>query len=82
MRTDILKRVKKTIPQVQMKDRNERLRNMEGVFALNNLTMKQFNNSSVILFDDVFTTGATLRSAANILKRSGAKNVWGMTMAR
>lgn len=89
IKTNIFKRVKKTIPQVDMKDRDERLKNMQNVFALNNLTMKpalpagrQFNNSFVILFDDVFTTGATLRSAANVLKRAGFKNIWGMTMAR
>ena len=80
VRTDILKRVKKTTPQVEMKDRSERLRNMSYVFAMNNVAMKQCNN--VILFDDVFTTGATMRSAANVLKRSGVKKVWGVTMAR
>ncbi len=83
MRTDILKRVKKTTPQVEMKDRKKRLVNMEKVFSINNLnlTMKQWNNETFFLFDDVFTTGATLRSAVNILKRAGAKNVWGIVMA-
>jgi competence protein ComFC len=63
-----------------MKDRDERMKNMDGVFSYNNETMKQCNN--VLLFDDVFTTGATLRSAAAILKRSGITFVWGVTMAR
>lgn len=80
MRTDIVKRIKKTTPQVQMKDRKKRLENMRGVFSSNNLTMKQYNN--VILFDDVYTTGATLVSAANVLKRAGFKTVWGLTMVR
>lgn len=80
MRTDLLKRIKKTIPQVQMKDRRKRLENMQNVFSLNNIPVKQCNN--VILFDDVFTTGATMRSAANILKRAGIKRVWAVTMAR
>lgn len=80
MHTDILKRVKKTIPQVEMKDRDERLKNMEKVFSVNNVAMKQCYN--VILFDDVFTTGATMRAAAKVLKQAGATYVWAVTMAR
>ncbi|HLD24942.1 MAG TPA: ComF family protein [Patescibacteria group bacterium] len=77
LRTDILKRIKKTIPQVEIKKRDARLKNMEGVFATCRMSPKR-----VILFDDVFTTGATMRSAANVLKRNGAKWVWAMTIAR
>ena len=78
--TDILKRVKHTTPQVEMKDRNKRLKNMEKVFSV--LHSPFPFPYSVILFDDVFTTGATMRAAANILKREGVKFVWGITMAR
>jgi len=56
--------------------------NTQGVFAVNNITMKQWNNEAILLFDDVFTTGATMRAAAMVLKRAGAKWVWGVTMAR
>lgn len=76
MRTDILKRVKKTTPQVEMKKRSERLKNMEGVFVSNKVS------GTIILFDDVYTTGATMQSAANVLKQKGASVVWTMTMAR
>ena len=76
LRTDILKRIKRTIPQVEMKKRKERLKNMEKVFAATH------SPERVLLFDDVFTTGATMRSAAKVLKKRGAKFVWGMTMAR
>lgn len=76
MRTDILRRIKKTTPQVEMKDRDKRLKNMTDVFAVNKAA------SNIILLDDVFTTGATMRSAANILKRAGVRRVWAVTMAR
>lgn len=81
LKTNILKRVKKTTPQVEMKKRDARLKNMENVFSVNQLPI---NNSqlSIFLFDDVFTTGATLRSAAAVLKRAGVKYVWAITMAR
>ncbi len=81
VRIDLLQRVKKTTPQVDMKDRKRRLANMEGVFSVTpNLLIS--NSLSFFLFDDVFTTGATMRSAANVLKRAGVKFVWGITMAR
>lgn len=81
MKTDILRRVKKTTPQVEMKDRDKRLQNMTNVFTLfSNVLISQ--SLKIFLFDDVFTTGATMRSAANTLKRAGAPFVWGITMAR
>ena len=81
MKKDLLRRAKKTIPQVEMRDREKRLKNMEGVFApVSNFSISQSPN--LFLFDDVFTTGATMRSAANILKRGGAKFVWAVTMVR
>lgn len=76
MRTDILRRTKATPPQAEIKKRNERVENMEHVFV------SERNSGNFILFDDVFTTGATMRSAANVLKRAGAIRVWAVTMAR
>lgn len=77
MRTDILRRTKQTVPQVEKKQRKDRLKNMEKVFSVSSPV-----SPNILLFDDVFTTGATMRSAANVLKRNGAKIVWGITMAR
>jgi ComF family protein len=81
VRPDILSRVRYTAPQVSMKKRKDRLKNMDDVFAVNKLSIV-ISQSSIILVDDVFTTGATMRSAANVLKRAGAGFVWGVTMAR
>ncbi len=89
-RTDILRRTRETAPQVEMKRRTDRLKNMEGVFAmmqgfdkiLIDQKIVKTSKLNVLLFDDVFTTGATMRNAANILKRAGAKYVWAVTMAR
>ena len=80
VQTDILRRVKKTTPQVEMKDRKARLKNMGGVFAIQKNLKSSL--SSIVLFDDVFTTGATMRAAGSVLKRGGARFVWGITMAR
>lgn len=36
----------------------------------------------VVLVDDVWTTGATMRECCNVLKRAGVQKVWGFTLAR
>ncbi len=82
MYTDILLRTRETKPQVEMKNKEDRLKNMHGVFGLNPKTQHVLRNKHVILFDDVFTTGATMRSAASVLKHAGANRVWAVTMAR
>ncbi len=79
MKPDMIRRIKETLPQVEMKDRIERLKNMEKVFSVDK---QKLSSAHILLFDDVFTTGATMRSAANVLKRSGASFVWAVTMAR
>ncbi len=56
IRTDILKRIRKTIPQVEMKDRKKRLKNMEKVFSVNKLPTINNQPSTVYLFDDVRTS--------------------------
>ncbi len=75
----LLKRVKTRGPQVglTMKERKE---NIRGVFAVNQDKRKE--NENVILFDDVWTTGATMKEAARVLKRAGVSKVWGLVLAR
>ncbi len=76
LRTDILARTKATSPQAEIKKQEDRLANMQHVFESKNVS------GTIVLFDDVFTTGATMRSAANVLKRAGASRVWAVTIAR
>jgi predicted amidophosphoribosyltransferase len=54
---------------------------MKGSFAVNPKRHLQIPES-LILADDVWTTGATMREAVNVLKRNGVKKVWCMTVAR
>lgn len=72
----ILRRIRATPPQADIKEKKKRLENMKNSFVSAPVS------GNILLFDDVCTTGATLRSAAGALKRAGAKRVWAMTMAK
>jgi ComF family protein len=78
--SDLLIKNKQTVSQVELSV-EDRKKNLRGSFSLNSCSFLP-PDSSVLLFDDVFTTGSTLHEAAKVLKRAGVKKVWGMTMAR
>lgn len=65
-------------PQAEIKTRSERLKNAQGIFSL----AAKNSPPHIVLFDDVWTTGATMKEAAKILKRGGVEKVWGFTLAR
>ncbi|TYR80128.1 ComF family protein [Priestia megaterium] len=61
------------------KTRGERLQNRQ-LFAL--LDDSLVRGQHIVLIDDVYTTGVTLRMAANCLKEGGALSVQSLTIAR
>lgn len=70
--SDILVRTRFTRPQSFL-DQKERWTNMEGAFRMKNCI--SINNKSLLLIDDLLTTGATASAAAHILKQAGASRV-------
>lgn len=72
-----------TISQVELGGERRR-KNLKNVFVVNPTysTNQPFIYSSVIIFDDVFTTGSTLFEATKVLKHAGVTKVWGLTIAR
>jgi ComF family protein len=81
-RADILKRTKHTKPQVELTG-EERQKNIKGAFEINQEISSELRLApQVILFDDVWTTGSTLKECGRVLKKSGARQVWGITLAR
>ncbi|MBI3290145.1 ComF family protein [Candidatus Microgenomates bacterium] len=80
-RNDILVRSKWRPPQTEVKKAQKRAENVRGIFSINPSAQCLMPNH-LILFDDVWTTGATIKEAAKVLKENGAKKVWGLTIAR
>lgn len=79
---DLLIKSISTAPQVELSGEARR-KNLKNVFILNPIHKSLAGNlDSIILFDDVFTTGSTMFEAAKVLKRGGVKKVWGLTIAR
>jgi len=77
---DALKRTRYTKPQVRLKGR-ERHHNIRNAFVISKpYTLNP--SPYVLLIDDVWTTGSTLRECCYVLKRNGAKKVWALTLAR
>ncbi|OGK40697.1 hypothetical protein A2954_05555 [Candidatus Roizmanbacteria bacterium RIFCSPLOWO2_01_FULL_37_12] len=74
-----LMRSKDTSSQAQMKNNKDRYSNMLGAFEA---LEQDVNNKRFVLVDDIVTTGSTVKEAARVLKRAGAKNVFVLTLAK
>ena len=84
---DILVRKRHGVPQTELTGK-ERKSKIKGIFEFNDFYSQltthlpaQAGSSRLVLFDDVWTTGSTLKEAAKVLKRRGAGEVWGLTIA-
>jgi ComF family protein len=78
---DLLIRSEKRIPQTDLKGEQRKL-NVQGVFSLNSNYSLLTTHNSLLIFDDVYTTGSTIKEAAKVLKKAGAKKVWGLTITK
>jgi len=76
---DILFKIKETLPQVELSEK-EREENIKGVFIIRN--RKKISGKKILLVDDVYTTGSTMKECAQLLKKAGAKEVIGIVIAR
>ncbi len=75
-----LKKTRDTKPQLKMKNERDRRRNVRGAFSVGE--KDSFKWMSLLLADDVFTTGATTDECSRVLLDSGASRVSVLTIAR
>lgn len=78
---DVLKRIRRTSRQVGLGLR-AREDNVRGAFAVSESGRAGLSGKSVVLVDDVYTTGATVSAATRALRRAGAGSVTVLTFAR
>ena len=75
--TNAIERVKYTETQTHL-SLSKRIKNVEDAFAAKKCLLK----GSVLLIDDVMTTGATASACARVLKKTGVKTVDVLTLTR
>ena len=74
----LLEKIKDTQPQMEL-TQEERLENIKNCFAVRG---DLSGIEQVLLVDDVFTTGATMKECTEVLKKAGINKVWGFVLAR
>ena len=79
---DVLVRTRDTPTQTALTPET-RLANVRAAFAVANVQCPMINDHwTLVIVDDVFTTGATLAEAARALEQAGATRIKGLTFAR
>lgn len=73
VRSDILFRTKNTKPQKSL-TRRERMENLKGSFAICREKARGIN--TVILIDDIYTTGSTIENCSRLLRAAGVENIY------
>ena len=75
---DALFKTKSAPSQAKTKSREGRMSNIIDSFGAD----ARLTKNDIVIVDDVFTTGATMREAARVLKESGARSIFGLAAAR
>lgn len=76
---NVLLKVKHTKPQSTL-SREERIENAKQVYEIQNA--EKIKEKDIILLDDIYTTGSTVRECAKILKENGARSIVVVTIAK
>lgn len=80
-KVDMLERVRETKPMFGL-TRKARSENIADAFRIINNQISIIKQQKVILVDDVWTTGSTMRECAKMLKQSGVREIWALALAR
>jgi ComF family protein len=81
MNEKIIIRIRDTKPQFKL-SKSQRSSNVQNAFIVNEKNKDKVAGKTIVVVDDVATTCSTLREISKILKRNGAKEVWGVVFAR
>ncbi|MCB0326406.1 MAG: ComF family protein [Bdellovibrionales bacterium] len=77
LQTKLLRRARKNKRQSSL-DLGSRKANVKGLFESSAI----LKNQSILLIDDVVTSGATIKEACKILQKAGAQKVTALTLAK
>lgn len=79
--SNLLRRTRATPSQGHL-NAKQRFRNVRRAFILDPKYTEEVKGKAIVLVDDVYTTGATVRECAKVLMKAGAKKIHVLTLAR
>lgn len=74
-----LAKVRNNSPQSSISSANQRKKNVAGIYRC--INSEAVKGKTVLIIDDILTTGATLSECAKILKSAGAETIYAATVA-
>ena len=76
---DIVARIKDTPHQSKTRNKKERQEHISGAFAVRK--PEDIQNKTILIIDDVWTTGSTIKEITKVLKQAGSGSVYAWTLA-
>lgn len=76
----LIYKTRKTKPQSHL-NKIERIENLKNAFILDKNEIEKYRQKTFVIVDDVVSTGTTLSELAKLLKKSGIKKVYAITIA-
>ena len=80
VRTDVLFRIRDTVPLSSLESREERTKNIAGAFEVR--SPDSIRSRKILLIDDIFTTGTTINEALKVLRVASPNCVDVLTLTR
>ncbi len=77
---ELLIRLRDTVPMNHL-GAEERLRNLDGAFCVNEYLKDSIKNKNILLVDDIYTTGITVDVCSRVLKSAGVAHITIITIA-
>ncbi|MDO4204655.1 MAG: ComF family protein [Selenomonadaceae bacterium] len=77
---DVLERTRETRPQYSL-SRKEREENVQGAFGLRSGYAARLKSRTVVLVDDIYTSGSTMKACAQVLKKAGTERILALALA-
>ena len=75
----LIKKIKYTKPQYKAKNRHKNIKNS---FKINEKEIKNIKNKTILLIDDITTSGATLEEIINLLLKYNINEIICLTIAK
>ena len=78
---NVLKKHKNIVSQSSL-DKKERRQNIKNAFSIYERNIDKIYNKNVLIFDDIYTTGSTIKECTKTLRKANPKKIGVLTIAK